>query len=107
MIGKKTILVLSEATETTGTQAEVIKAWTDLEYVKGQLTPTSGNERFVDGKWRVFANYTFYPETPIKNTITEKMIFRLPAQQREFDIQGVDNLVEQGIFLKIDLLERT
>jgi head-tail adaptor len=107
MVGKKTTMVLSTVTETIGSQGETVQSWADLEYLIGSLKSVSGKEQFVDGKWRINSDFTFYVEPSKKNTITEKFKLRIPSEQREFDIVKVNNMVEQGIYLKLDLLERT
>lgn len=106
MIGKKTTLILSNLSETKGTDGVLIKTWTDIMEIEGVLRPVSGNEQFVSGKWVVKNNFSFRCEVPVNITIDERMKFKLKGTTRSFDIVNADDVLEQGIFNKIDLLER-
>jgi head-tail adaptor len=106
MVGPKITVVLSKVTETIGSQGETVQLWSDIDFLYGTLNALSGKESFVDGKWRVKSDYTFRTEPSKKCKIDESYKLRIPSQQREFDIVGVGDALEQGIQLKIDLLER-
>jgi head-tail adaptor len=106
MIGKKTTMVLSSVVNGIGTQSEVTESWSDLEYLTGTLQPISGREQFVDGKWRVKADFAFFISPSKMYDIDESYKLRIPSEQREFDIVGVIDTLEQGTFLKLELLER-
>jgi head-tail adaptor len=106
MIGEQVTLILSELIETKSTSGALVKVWKDYGFIEGSLQPVSGREQFVDGKWRVRNDFRFFCDKQYAVAVDEKKKFRYPAQQREFDIVNVDDMAEQGMMLRIDLLER-
>jgi len=107
MVGRKKKVILTQVTDSISAEGEVLQIQTDLGYLLGMLSPTSGRKTFSEGKWRVYASHTFITEYPIPYVINEKCFIKVPSTTRIFDIQSVDNVDEQNMYLKMDLLERT
>lgn len=79
------------------------KVWSGMRRIKGTLVAFSAAERLASDKDTVYATHTFYCNSPKGLTITEK--HRFVKRERKFDIEFVDDVVERGRHLEIDLLE--
>ena len=75
MIGKKTILELRRKTETDDDMGGKTITWAGLRNIIGVLSTIRGAERLSADKLTVIADYYFYIDFPIGETITEKDIF--------------------------------
>jgi len=106
MIGKKTTMELRrETTESDGMGGE-------FTYVKckrnvtGVLSTIRGNERLSADKLTVIADYYFYIDYPIGETITEEDIFQYGI--RKFKILYINNMgANMNQRYKITLKEET
>ena len=106
MVGKKVKVVLSYADEGIDSQGSPTFYWKDICQLEGTLQSNSGREQFIEGSWKINADFIFYTKKLRSHEINEKNKLRIPIQNREFDIVRVENILEQGTFLKISLLER-
>ncbi len=76
-----------------------------MRRIKGTLLAFSAQERLGPDKKTVYATHTFYCDSPIALTISEKDRFREVKGARLFDVKFVDDVAGRGRHLEIDLLE--
>lgn len=106
MIGKKTTMELRRKAETDDRMGGKILAWTGLRNITGVLSTIRGNERLSADKLTVIADYYWYIDFPIGETITEEDIFQYGT--REFKIIYINDIgANQNKRLKITLKEET
>lgn len=106
MIGKKTTMELRRKTETDDGMGGKRLTWTGLRNITGVLSTIRGNERLSADKLTVIADYYWYIDFPIGETITEEDIFQYGT--REFKIIYINDIgANQNKRLKITLKEET
>lgn len=104
MIGKKTTMELRRKTKTDDGMGGKILTWAGLRNVTGTLSTIRGNERLSADKLTVIADYYFYIDYPIGETITEEDIFQYSTSK--FKITYIYNIgSNQNRALKIVLKE--
>lgn len=104
MIGKKVTLELRRWTLTPDGMGGHIEGWAGLRNIKGVLSTIRGNERLSADKLTVIADYNFYIDYPIGETITEEDI--LVKDMTEYKIIYINNMGHaQDRRLKITLKE--
>ena len=106
MTGPKVILELRRKTETSDNMGGHTTAWAGLRRIEGTLSTIRGDERLSADKLTVIADYYFYIDYPIGETITEMDIFQ--SGVRKFKIIYISNIgANQDKKLKITLKEET
>ena len=106
--GPKTILELQRFYRKPDGRSSYKEVWTGVRRIKGTLVAFNAVERVWADKDTVYATHTFYCNSPIGLTITEKDRFvSFKKGGREFDIEFVDDVAERKRHLEIDLLEVT
>lgn len=106
MIGKKTTMELRRKTETDDDMGGKTITWAGLRNIEGILSTIRGNERLSADKLTVIADYYFYIDYPIGETITAKDIFQYGT--RKFKLIYINNMgANQSRVLKITLKEET
>ncbi len=107
MIGKKTTMELRR--ETTGESDSMggrTTKWEGLRNITGVLSTIRGNERLSADKLTVIADFYWYIDYPIGETITEEDIFQYGT--RRFKIIYINNMgANQNNRYKITLKEET
>ncbi|MBA7558321.1 hypothetical protein ES705_51120 [subsurface metagenome] len=76
MIGKKTTMELRRKAESDDEMGGRILTWAGLRNITGVLSTIRGNERLSADKLTVIADYYWYIDYPIGETITEEDIFQ-------------------------------
>lgn len=76
MIGKKTTMELRRKTKTDDEMGGHTITWAGLRNITGVLSTIRGNERLSADKLTVIADYYWYIDYPIGETITEEDIFQ-------------------------------
>ena len=104
MIGKKTTMELRRETETSDGKGGYTLGWSGLRNITGVLSTIRGDERLSADKLTVIADYYFYIDYPIGETITEEDIFQYGL--RKFKIIYINDMgANQKLRLRITLLE--
>jgi SPP1 family predicted phage head-tail adaptor len=75
MIGKKTTLELRRKVLVSDGLGGYTETWAGLRNITGVLSTIKGDERLSADKLTVIADYYFYIDYPIGETITEEDIF--------------------------------
>jgi len=102
MIGKKTTLELRRKTEVSDELGGFIISWTGLRNITGVLSTIRGSERLSADKLTVIADFYWYIDYPIGETITEADIF--VKDTTTYKIIYINNMGHtQGKRLKITL----
>ncbi len=106
MIGKKTTMELRRKTETDDGMGGKTLTWAGLRNITGVLSTIRGNERLSADKLIVIADYYFYIDFLIGETITEEDEFYYGT--RKFKIIHIANIgANQNQRYKITLKEET
>jgi len=104
MIGKKVTMELRRWTGTPDGMGGEIFAWAGLRNITGVLSTIRGDERLSADKKTVIADFYFYIDFPIGETITEADIF--VKDTTTYKIIYINNVGHtQGKRLKITLKE--
>ena len=104
MIGKKVTMELRRKTEVSDGLGGVVESWVGLRNISGVLSTLRGDERVASDKLTVIADFHFYIDFPIGETITSKDIFIKGTT--EYKIIYMNNMGNmQGKKLKITLKE--
>ena len=104
MIGKKVTLELKRKTETPDGIGGITSTWAGLRYITGLLCNVRGTERLSADKLQVIADYYFYIDYPVGETITEEDMFQYGT--RKYKIIFIYNMGgNQNKQLRITLLE--
>jgi len=104
MIGKKVTMELRRETEVSDGKGGYTLSWTGLRNITGVLSTIRGNERLSADKLTVIADFNFYIDYPIGETITEEDIFQYGL--RKFKIIYINDMgANQNKRLKITLKE--
>jgi len=104
MIGKKVTLELRRKTVTDDGMGNFTTTYTGLRNITGVLSTIRGAERLSADKLTVIADFNFYIDYPLGETITEADIFQWGT--REFKITFIANIgANQNQRLRITLLE--
>ena len=102
MIGKKTTLELRRWTLTPDGMGGHTEGWAALRNITGVLSTIRGAERLAADKITVIADYNFYIDYPLGETITEEDIF--VKGTTEYKIIYLNNYgANQNLRLKITL----
>ena len=105
MIGKKVILELRRWTLTPDGMGGNTEGWAGLRNITGVLSTIRGAERLAADKLTVIADYNFYIDYPLGETITEEDIF--VKDMTEYKIIYINNMGHnQNGRLKITLKEK-
>ncbi len=105
--GPKIMMELQRYRVKKDVQSGYEKVWTGMRRIKGTLLAFNAVERVGPDKKTVYATHTFYCNSPIALTISEKDRLKEVKGARIFDIEFVDDVAERGRHLEIDLLEVT
>ncbi len=104
MIGKKVTLELRRKSLVSDGMGGFVESWAGLRNITGVLSTIRGNERLSADKLTVIADFNFYIDYPIGETITEEDIFQWGI--REFKITFIADIgANQNQRLRITLLE--
>ena len=106
MIGPKITMELRRKTETDDKVGGKIITWAGLRNITGVLSTIRGNERLSADKLTVIADFYWYIDYPIGETITEEDIFQYGT--RKFKIVYINDMgANQNNRYKITLKEET
>jgi len=106
MIGKKIAMELRRKTEADDGMGGKTLTWAGLRKITGVLSTIRGNERLSADKLTVIADYYFYIDYPIGETITEEDIFQYGI--RKFKIIYINDMgANMNQRYKITLKEET
>ncbi len=106
MIGPKVSVELRRKAETDDGMGGKTIAWAGLRNIEGVLSTIRGSERLSADKLMVIADYYFYIDYPIGETITEEDEFYYGT--RKFKIIHIANIgANQNQRYKITLKEET
>jgi len=106
MIGKKTTMELRRKAKTDDEMGGHTITWAGLRNITGVLSTIRGSERLSADKLTVIADFYWYIDFPIGETITEEDIFQYGT--REFKIIYINDIgANQNKRLKITLKEET
>ena len=105
--GPKIELLLERYTDTSDDGGGQTRVYQTIRKLKGVLTFLRASEtvRIID-KETVFASHQFWCPHQPDIEITEKDRLYRPGTTRYYDIIMVDDVLEKGKLLKIDLQER-
>jgi len=106
MIGPKVTMELRRKTETDDGMGGKTITWAGLRNITGVLSTIRGNERLSADKLTVIADYYWYIDYPIGETITEEDIFQYGI--RKFKIIYINDMgANMNHRYKITLKEET
>lgn len=106
MIGPKISMELRRKTETADGMGGKTLTWAGLRNITGVLSTIRGNERLSADKLTVIADFYWYIDYPIGETITEEDIFQYGT--RKFKIIYINDMgANQNNRYKITLKEET
>lgn len=97
MNGPKVVLKLQRVTEVSDNQGGFTQTWADVADITGVMSTLSDRERMMYGKKAESADYKFSIDYMFANSATAKDRFTLGS--RIFDIDGVENPMQQNRFL--------
>jgi len=89
-------------TITQGTYGEQVKTWaTIISGVMGRLQRKGAREIIFSDKETVWSDYTFYCDDSVALAATDQISY----DGRTFEVRGFDNVNQEDLFQKVDLLE--
>jgi len=105
--GPKIELWLERYTDESDGGGGQTRTWQTIRKMRGVLTFLRASERVrIIDKETVFASHQYWTAAPPDITVSEKDRFWRPFTTRYYDIIMVDDILEKGKLLKIDLQER-
>lgn len=105
MRGPKVELVLQRYTSSSDDGGGIIKSWTSMRKIKGVLAFIGADERERASKETLQLRYHFWCNKPKGLDITTKDEFSRVGSRFRYRIIYVDDILEKGITLKIDLIQ--